>query len=83
MGTSGDEHDSLETFVSLVIELKLDRSSMFALQNHNKDQMEVPSYNNLLDFIDLQAWASDNIAREGDRKHDSNKPSVNSYTADV
>ena len=40
--------DSLETFVSSLVELKLDRSSMFARQNHSKDQREVPSYTDLL-----------------------------------
>ena len=47
------KYDSLETFFSSLIELKLDRSSMFAWQSHSKDQREVPSYTNLLQFIDF------------------------------
>ena len=49
------KYDSLESFVSSGLELKLDRSSMFAWQNHSKDQREVSSYTDLLDFIDLLA----------------------------
>ena len=58
--------DSLETFLLSVIELKLDRSLMFAWQNHSNDQKQVPSYMELLEFIDLHARASGSIAREGD-----------------
>ena len=78
------KYDSLESFVSSVIELKLDRSSMFAWQNHSKDQREVPSYTDVLAFIDLRARASENIARDDDRKHDSGKKStVNLYVVNI
>ena len=75
--------DTLETFVSSLLELKLDRSSMFAWQNHSKDQKEVPPYTHLLEFIDLRARASENITLEVDRKYDSKKSAVRSYVADV
>ena len=77
-------YDSLETFVSSVIELKLDWSSMFAWQNHSKDQRDVPSYTTLLEFSDLLARAPENIAQGGDWKNDcSKKSAVNSYVVDV
>ena len=46
-------NDLLETFMALVIELKLDKSSMFARQNHSRDHKEVPPYTKLLEFLDL------------------------------
>ena len=74
----------LETFVSSVIELKLDQSSMFAWQNHSKDQKEIPSYTELLEFIDLCACTLENTAQEGDWKSDSGKKSaVNLYMVNI
>ena len=58
----------LKSFVLSVIALKLDWSSMFAWQNHSKDQRELPSYTDLLDFIDCLARASENIARNGNQE---------------
>ena len=67
--------DSLETSVSLLVQLKLDWSSMFVWQNYSKDLREVHSYTDLLDFIDLLTHASENIVQEGDRKRNSGKKS--------
>ena len=50
-------YDSLEKLVSSVTELKLDRYAIFAWQNHRKYQKEVPSYTDLLEFVDLPACA--------------------------
>ena len=70
--------------MSLVIELKLDRSSMFVWQNHSKDQREVPSYIILLDLVYLRARAWVNIARESDWKREgSRKSTVNSYMVNI
>ena len=75
-GTSDYEYNSLETFVSSIIELKLARSFMFAWQNHSKDQREVPSCTDLLEFVDLHTRTSENTAREGNWKRDSGKISA-------
>ena len=71
--------------MSSVIELKLDNSSMFAWQNHSKNQKEVPSYMELLGFTYLRTCASENIAQEGDWKCGSSekKSTVKSYVTDV
>ena len=70
--------------MSLVIELKLDRSSMFVWQNHSKDQREVPSYTILLDFVYLRARAWVNIVQESDWKREgSRKSTVNSYMVNI
>ena len=65
--------DSLETIVSLLVELKLDRTLMFAWQNHSKDRKEVPLYMELLEFIDLSARALENITQEDNLKLDCSK----------
>ena len=52
---------SFETFACSLIELKLDRSSMFVWQNLSKHQKEVPSYTDSLEFIDLHARSLENI----------------------
>ena len=77
------KYDSLQTFMLSVIELKLDLCSMFAWQNHSKDQRKVPQCTDLLDFIDLHAEALENIAQEGNRKHDSKKSDVNLYMVNI
>ena len=40
-------------------------------------------YTNLLEFIDLHTWASENIAQEGNWKLDSKKSAANLYVVDV
>ena len=50
------------SFVTSVIELKLDSETMFEWQKHSQDKTEVvPHYQDILDFIDLRAQASETI----------------------
>ena len=78
------KYNSLETFMSLVIELKFDQSLILAWQNHSKDQKGVPSYTKVLEFIDLRTRASENVLQDGDWKRDSGKKSsVNSYVVNI
>ena len=60
--------NSLEGFVTSVIELKLDQTSMFAWQDHTHDQREVPPYTTLLEFLDRRARATENTIRENERR---------------
>ena len=46
-------------FITSVIELKLDVTTMFEWQKHSQSCREVPHYQDLLDFIDLRAQASE------------------------
>ena len=62
------KYDSLVAFMSLVIELKLDQSSMFAWQNQSGDHKKVPPYTALLEVLDLRAWTSENVTRKDDWK---------------
>ena len=45
-------------FITLIIELKLDVDTLFKWQKHIQENPDVPSYQELLTFIDLQAQAS-------------------------
>ena len=55
------EPDSL--FVTSVIELKLDADTLFKWSKHSQDMTEeVPHYQNILEFIDLQAQASETLS---------------------
>ena len=46
-------------FVTSLLELKLDATTMFEWQRASKEQSEVPHYSELLKFIDLRAQASE------------------------
>ena len=51
--------DNFETFMSLLIEMKLDRASKFAWQQHTHERRDVPSIDELLQFVDWRAQASE------------------------
>lgn len=47
-------------FITSLVELKLDSATMFEWQKHSQDKMnDVPHYQDLLDFLDLRAQASE------------------------
>ena len=45
------------TFITSMIELKLDVDTLFEWQKYSQDETDVPEYDNLLSFIDLRARA--------------------------
>ena len=47
------------TFITSLIELKLDVDTLFEWQKHSQDESDVPGYEDLLAFIDLRAQASE------------------------
>ena len=47
------------TFITSMIELKLDANMLFEWQKHSQDDSEVPPYEQLLAFIDMRAQASE------------------------
>lgn len=53
----GEEPSS--SFITSVIELKLDVNTMIEWQQHTHFQSSVPSYNELLEFLDSRAQALD------------------------
>ena len=51
------------SFITSVIELKLDATTLFEWQKHSQDKVEeVPHYQDLLDFLNLRAQASETLA---------------------
>ena len=58
-------------FITSVVELKLDTMTMFKWQKHSQDATSVPHYQDLLDFMNLHAHASETSSSE------SRKPSKN------
>jgi hypothetical protein len=46
-------------FITSMIELKLDTDTLFEWQKHSQTSMDVPPYEELLEFIDLRAQASE------------------------
>ena len=52
-------------FVTALLEMKLDRSTMFEWQRHTQENSDVPHYLDILEFIDLRARASEVVLREG------------------
>ena len=48
------------TFVTSVLDTKLDQTTMFEWQKHSQGSKEVPDYLELLEFLDLQARATKN-----------------------
>ena len=58
-------HEPDEAFITSMIELKLDGQTMFEWQRHSQDSTDVPPYQELLDFINLRAQASENSSDFG------------------
>lgn len=69
------------SFITSIIELKLDDTTLFKWQKHSQDKVEeVPDYQDLLEFIDLRAQASESLTGQS-KKHSAPKPKVASFTA--
>ncbi len=62
------------SFITSVIELKLDAVTIFEWQKHSQSQTEVPHYRDLLEFIDLRAQASETSLPMSSKKHVRNEP---------
>ena len=62
--------DTFETFMSSLIEMKLDQASKFAWQQHTHERRDVPSIDELLEFVDWRAQASElSTSRDAERKY--------------
>ena len=55
-------------FITSMIELKLDTDTLFEWQKHSQSSSDVPHYEELLDFIDLRAQASETLCPAQRRK---------------
>ena len=64
------------SFITSLLELKLDQNTMFEWQKFSHDSTKMPHYNDLLRFIDLRAQASETISPETRKstRSDYNQP---------
>ncbi len=72
-------------FMTSVLELKLDATTTFEWQKHSQAQSKVPHYQDLLDFINLRAQASESPSQQHlkrTNKADTKRfPKVTTYAA--
>ena len=64
-----------------MLELKLNKETMFEWQKAGQDSRKIPHHDDLLRFLDLQAQASETCASEPKRHNPLGKPSPKSATA--
>ena len=60
------EQDITESFITSLMEMKLDQAMMFEWQRHSQDSNDVPHYSALLEFLDLRAEEAENTVHESD-----------------
>ena len=61
------KHEPSSSFITSVLELKLDANTMFEWQKHSQTSVEVPHYRELLEFLNLRAQASETHMSEHKR----------------
>ena len=69
-------YDPSGPFITSILELKLDTTTLFEWQRHSQSQTKVPHYLDLLTFIDLRAPASEGSATSAFKKSKSESVSV-------
>ena len=52
-------HEPSNSFITSLLELKLDPNTMFEWQRHTQEHTDVPDYQELLDFLNLRAQAAE------------------------
>ena len=66
------------SFVTSIIELKLDQTTLFEWQKHSQSTVnEVPHYQDILEFLDLRAQASETLSTPS-KRHAAASPSKKS-----
>jgi hypothetical protein len=80
-------YESPGPFLTSLLELKLDTATTFEWQKHTQETKDVPGYQELLDFVNLRAQASEtsmsDSSRKGTRSELKFHKPVNSLAADV
>ena len=57
-------HEPSQAFITSLLEMKLDSTTMFEWQRHSQDHTDVPEYQELLDFLNLRAQAAEASAEK-------------------
>ena len=58
------DHEPSKTFHTSLLQLKLDQTTHFEWQKYNQSEACVALYTDLLEFINLQAQATETLTRE-------------------
>ena len=66
------------TFVTALLEMRLNQSTMFEWQRHTQGKADLPHFTDFLDFIDLRARASEAISHERQKCHSQTVPTKSS-----
>ena len=75
-------HDPSGSFITSLLELKLDVNTMFEWQRHSQASADVPHFKHLLEFINLRAQASEASVSDAGKKfsrNDTNPPTRKGY----
>ena len=75
------EEDPNRSFVTALLELKRDKGTMFEWQNVSQDARKIPHYDDLLEFLNLRAQASETCSNEPKKSHFSKKTNPRSATS--
>ena len=67
-------HEPDGTFITSFLQLKLDKTAIFEWQKHDQDSTDVSHYQDLHDFINLRAQASETLNSETRRPQRSDHP---------
>ena len=65
-------HEPSKPFITSLLEMKLDSTTMFEWQRHSQEHSDVPDYQILLDFLNLRAQAAE---ASSDKKRPTREPS--------
>ena len=76
-------HEPPGPFVTSLIELKLDTTTMFKWQRYTQDSTDVPHYQKLLDFINLRAQSCKALTTEPKKVPQNEERSTKRVTASI
>ncbi len=86
------QQEPSRSFITSMLELKLDQNTMFEWQKHSQESTEIPHYKDLLEFINFRAQASEcmssetkKVTRSESRRYPPGKSitSFAAYTTDI
>ena len=75
------KEDPTGSFITALLELKLDKETMFEWQKASQESNNAPHYDNLLDFLDLRAQASETSPSEPKRQQPPRRANPKSATS--
>ena len=75
--------EPLSRFITSMIQLKLDQNTLFEWQKHTQSVPDVPHFNEILEFIDLRARASESTSTKRPQRMESSSKKVSGNAATV